>query len=62
MSTLARLAVVAGSQAIMWTALLGFILLLGLSRLTPFEVLIVRSGSMEPTLAPVGSSSSTGTP
>jgi signal peptidase len=53
MSTLARLAWW-GLQAIMWTALLGFILLLGLSRLTPYEVLIVRSGSMEPTLSTGG--------
>ena len=43
-----------GLQAILWTALLGFILLLGLSRLTPYEVLVVRSGSMEPAISTGG--------
>jgi signal peptidase len=52
-SSLTRLAW-RGSQAILWAVLLGFIVLLGLSRFTAYEVLIVRSGSMEPTLATGG--------
>jgi signal peptidase I len=43
-----------GSQAVLWTALLGFLLLLALSRFTSYEVLVVRSGSMEPTVATGG--------
>jgi signal peptidase len=38
----------------MWTVLLGFILLLALSRFTAFEVLVVRSGSMEPAVSTGG--------
>jgi signal peptidase I len=37
-------------QAVLWIALLGFVVLLALSRVTPYEVLVVRSGSMEPSI------------
>lgn len=37
-------------QAILWIALLGFVALAAVPRLTPYDVLIVRGGSMEPTL------------
>lgn len=37
-------------QAVLWIALVGFLVLLGLSRITPLEVLVVRSGSMEPAM------------
>ena len=40
-----------GLQAVLWIVLLGFLLLIGLSRVTPFETLVVRSGSMEPTIS-----------
>ena len=53
MSTLGRLAWQA-LRAIMWIVLLGFILLVGLSRFTPYEALIVRSGSMAPTISTGG--------
>ena len=49
MSTMMRLTWRA-LQAIMWLALLGFLALIALSRFTPYEVLIVRSGSMEPAI------------
>ena len=49
-STLVRLAL----QAMLWIVLLGFLVLIGLSRLTPYEALVVRSGSMEPTIATGG--------
>ena len=39
-----------GLQAILWIVLLGFVALLGVSRFTPYETLVVRSGSMEPTI------------
>lgn len=37
-------------QATLWVFLLGFLVLVGLSRFTPYETLVVRSGSMEPTI------------
>lgn len=40
-----------GLQAALWIVLFGFIALVGLSRVTPYEALVVRSGSMEPTFA-----------
>jgi signal peptidase I len=40
-----------GLQTILWVVLLGFLLLLAVSRFTPYEALIVRSGSMEPTIS-----------
>jgi signal peptidase I len=43
-----------GLQTIMWVVLLGFLLLLAVSRFTPYEALIVRSGSMEPTISTGG--------
>lgn len=49
MSTLGMLAW-RGLQVILWIVLLGFILLLALSRFTSYEVLVVRSGSMEPVI------------
>jgi signal peptidase len=39
-----------GLQAILWIVLIGFVALVGLSRFTPYEALVVRSGSMEPTI------------
>lgn len=35
-------------QAILWIVLLAFVGLIAMSRITPFEVLVVRGGSMEP--------------
>jgi signal peptidase len=49
MSRIGRASVVVG-QVILWVALLGFVALAALPRLTPYDVLIVRGGSMEPTL------------
>lgn len=43
-----------GLQAVLWIVLLAFLMLVGLSRVTPLEVLIVRSGSMEPAIATGG--------
>lgn len=43
-----------GLQTILWVVLLAFLALVGLSRFTPYEVLIVRSGSMEPVIATGG--------
>lgn len=40
-----------GLQLVLWIVLLGFVALVGLSRVTPYEALVVRSGSMEPTIA-----------
>lgn len=40
-----------GLQLILWVVVLGFVGLVGLSRVTPYEALVVRSGSMEPTIA-----------
>jgi signal peptidase len=37
-------------QLVLWTLLFGFVALLVLPRLTAFDVLIVRGGSMEPTI------------
>lgn len=41
-------------QLALWSVLLGFLVLVAIPRFTPFEVLVVRGGSMEPTIA-VGS-------
>lgn len=49
MSTLVKLAR-RGLQTVLWVILLGFVVLLALSRFTPYEVLVVRSGSMEPVI------------
>ncbi len=38
-------------QVVLWTILLGFLVLVALPRLTSFDVLIVRGGSMEPAVA-----------
>jgi signal peptidase len=35
-------------QGILWVALVGFLALVALPRVTPYDVLIVRGGSMEP--------------
>ena len=43
-----------GLQAILWIVLVGFVALVGMSRFTPFEALVVRSGSMEPTISTGG--------
>ncbi len=40
-----------GLLLILWIVLLGFVGLVGLSRVTPYEALVVRSGSMEPKIA-----------
>jgi signal peptidase len=40
-----------GLQVVLWIVLFGFVALVGLSRVTPYEALVVRSGSMEPTFA-----------
>jgi signal peptidase len=53
MVTLPRLAW-RGLQAVLWIVLLGFLVLIGLSRVTPFEVLVVRSGSMQPAISTGG--------
>ena len=53
MATLSTLAW-RGLQAILWIVLLGFLVLIGLSRVTPFEVLVVRSGSMQPAISTGG--------
>lgn len=37
-------------QLVLWTLLFGFVALLVLPRVSPFDVLIVRGGSMEPTI------------
>ena len=37
-------------QLALWALLLGFLLLVALPRFTPFDVLVVRGGSMEPTI------------
>jgi len=39
-----------GLQFVLWTVMLGFIALVALPRLTPYDVLIVRGGSMEPVI------------
>jgi signal peptidase len=38
-------------QAVLWVVLCGFVLLVALPRLTSYDVLIVRGGSMEPAVA-----------
>jgi len=43
-----------GLQAALWIVLLGFLVLIGLSRFTSFEVLVVRSGSMQPAISTGG--------
>jgi signal peptidase len=53
MSSLGRIAWW-GLQTILWVVLLGFLLLLAVSRFTPYEALIVRSGSMEPAMSTGG--------
>jgi signal peptidase len=53
MERLTRVAVLMG-QAALWLLLLGFVAQAALPRLTPYEILVVRGGSMEPTIA-VGS-------
>ena len=53
MSSLGRIAWW-GLKTILWVVLLGFLLLLGLSHFTPYDVLIVRSGSMEPAISTGG--------
>jgi signal peptidase len=40
-----------GLQLALWIVLLGFVGLVGMSRVTRFEALVVRSGSMDPTIA-----------
>jgi signal peptidase I len=40
-----------GLQTVLWIVLLAFLALVALSRFTPFEALVVRSGSMAPTIA-----------
>ena len=45
-----------GLQMILWILLLGFLALIALSRFTPFEALVVRSGSMAPASQRVESS------
>ncbi len=49
MATVRRL-VLGVLQLVLWTLLLGFVLLLALPRISPFDVLIVRGGSMEPAI------------
>lgn len=49
MRTIQRATALVG-QAVLWTALLGFLLLVGVPRLTSYDVLIVRGGSMEPAI------------
>ncbi len=39
-----------GLQAILWIVLLGFVVLVALPRFTPYDVLVVRGGSMEPVI------------
>ena len=41
-------------QLALWSVLLGFFVLVAIPRITPLDVLVVRGGSMEPTIA-VGS-------
>jgi signal peptidase len=41
-------------QLALWSVLLGFLVIVAIPRLTPLDVLVVRGGSMEPTIA-VGS-------
>ena len=43
-----------GLQAVLWIVLLGFLVLIGMSRVTPYEVLVVRSGSMQPAVSTGG--------
>lgn len=43
-----------GLQLVLWIVLLAFVALVGVARVTPYEALVVRSGSMEPTI-PIGS-------
>ena len=43
-----------GLQAILWIVLVGFVTLVGMSRFTPYEALVVRSGSMEPVITTGG--------
>jgi len=40
-----------GAQALLWTLLLCFLALLAVPRVTQFDILIVRGGSMQPTIA-----------
>ena len=40
-----------GLQAVLWIMLFAFVALVALSRITPYEALVVRSGSMQPTIA-----------
>ena len=47
MRTIQR-AVAVACQVVLWAALLGFLVLVALPRLTSYDVLIVRGGSMEP--------------
>jgi signal peptidase len=53
MERLTRAILVAG-QAVLWILLLGFVALVAIPRLTPYDVLVVRGGSMEPEIS-VGS-------
>jgi signal peptidase I len=53
MERLTRAIILAG-QAVLWILLLGFVALVAVPRLTPYEVLVVRGGSMEPEIS-VGS-------
>jgi signal peptidase len=39
-----------GLQAILWIVLVAFVVLVALPRVTPFDVLVVRGGSMEPVI------------
>ncbi len=39
-----------GLPAILWIVLLGFVVLVALPRFTPYDVLVVRGGSMEPAI------------
>lgn len=43
-----------GLQMILWILLLAFLALIALSRFTPFEALVVRSGSMAPSITTGG--------
>jgi signal peptidase len=53
MERLTRVATLVG-QVALWVLLLGFVAQAALPRLTPYEILVVRGGSMEPTIS-VGS-------
>jgi signal peptidase len=43
-------AIAIGLQAILWIVLVGFVVLVALPRFTPYDVLVVRGGSMEPVI------------